>query len=153
MMWQERQKAVLSERCISFSIPATSEKSGRKKNTPNARIFPARLTVIAGRTTNMPASAALNRTRMTMAMVGIRPSQSGSASLLQGAKVSDEILDLVCFQAFAVSRHFAFASTDDSGDRIVTLCLHVRGTEVPNVIRFADGSLTLSVRAVTARAF
>src|SRR5580693_235962 len=105
MRWQERQNAVLSERCISFSMPATREKSGRKKNTPNPRIFPARLTVIAGRTTTTPASTALNSTRITIANVGIGPRTSYSHLLFQSANVSDEILDLVRFQAFAVRRH------------------------------------------------
>src|SRR5580704_5127079 len=150
-MWQERQNAVLSERCISFSMPATSEKSGRKKSTPNARIFPARLTVMAGRTTSTPASAALNRTRMTMAKVGISSNQSDTPLFLQGANVRNEILDLICFQAFAVSRHFAFATADDPGDRIVTLRLHIRGTEIANVVRFAHGGLAFSVRAMAAR--
>src|SRR5580692_10801905 len=121
MMWQERQNAVLSERCISFCIPATSEKSGRKKSTPNARIFPARLAVITGRTTTTPASTALNSTRITIANVGIGPRTSCSLLLFQSANVSDEILDLVRFQAFAIRRHLALAVADDSGDRIVSL--------------------------------
>src|SRR5271169_5331897 len=116
MRWQERQNAVLSERCISFSMPSTREKSGRKKSTPNARIFPARLAVIAGRRTTTPASTALNSTRITMANVGISPTTSYSRLLLQGANVRDEILDLICLQAFPVSRHFPFAIADDSGD-------------------------------------
>src|SRR5580658_5929588 len=153
MMWQDRQNAVLSERCISFSIPATREKSGRKKSTPNARIFPARLTVIAGRTTTTPASTALKTTRITMANVGMAPKKSSSGSLLQRANVSDEILDLIRLKAFSIRRHFAFAVADDAGDRIVTLRLHLRGTEIPNVVRFADGGLALPVRAMAARAF
>src|SRR5580700_1598992 len=153
MMWQERQKAVLSERCISFSMPATREKSGRKKSTPNARIFPARLTVIAGRTTITPARTALNRTRITMAMVGIEPAKSNGSSLLQAADVGHEILDLLRLQAFAVRRHFAFAAADDSGDGIVTLRLDIRGTEIPDLICFADRGFALSVGAMTARAF
>src|SRR5580704_2210528 len=153
MMWQERQNAVLSERCISFCIPATSEKSGRKKSTPNARIFPARLAVIAGRTTTMPASTALNSTRITMANVGMAPKKSASDSLLQSANVSDEILDLICFQAFCVCRHFPFPAADDSSDGIVTLSLHVRGTQITNVVRFADGGLAFPVRAMAARTF
>src|SRR5580658_805760 len=113
MRWQERQKAVLSERCISFAIPATRENSGRKKSTPNARIFPARLTVIAGRATRTPASTALNSTRTTMAMVGI-DLKSDSSLLLQRTEKSDEILNLLRLQALAVSRHLAFAAADDS---------------------------------------
>jgi hypothetical protein len=90
---------------------------------------------------------------MTIAMVGISPDGFAPPSPLQGADVSNEILDLICLQAFAVSRHFAFPAADDPGDRIVTLRLHIRGPEVPDVIRFADGSLAFSVRAVAARAF
>src|SRR5580704_8130831 len=143
MMWHERQNAVLSERCISFSMPATMEKSGRKKSTPKARIFPARLTVIAGRTTKTPASAALNSTRITIANVGIGPKSSYSLLFFQGTNVGDEILDLVRFQAFAVRWHLALAVADDSGDHIVGLRLHICGTEIPDVIRFAHGSLAL----------
>src|SRR5580704_15285522 len=95
MMWQERQNAVLLERSISFSMPAMREKSGRKKSTTNARIFPALLAVIAGRATRTPASAALNKTRITMAIVGMEPRNSAGFSLLQGADVADEFLDLL----------------------------------------------------------
>src|SRR5580692_8043633 len=153
MMWQERQNAVLSERCISFCMPATRENSGRKKSTPNARIFPARVTVIAGRTTRTPASTALKRTRITMAMVGIELRKSACQSLLQGADVRDEILDLLWFQTFAISGHFAFAAADDSGEHIVTLPLHIGGTEIPDLVRFANGGFSFPVSAVTARAF
>src|SRR4029077_19699790 len=117
MIWQGRQNAVLLERSISLSIPARREKSGRKKSTPNARIFPARLTVIEGRTTRTPASTALNKTSITIAIVGIELRKSAPLSLLQGADVSDEVLDLLWFQAFAVRRHLGFAVADDSRDR------------------------------------
>src|ERR1700688_4659201 len=97
MMWQDRQNAVLFERSISLSMPAMREKSGRKKSTPNARILPALLAVIAGRATTTPASTALNRMRITIAIVGIEPRNSAGFSLLQAANVSHEILDLICF--------------------------------------------------------
>src|SRR5271169_1361728 len=97
MIWQDRQNAVLLERSISLSMPATREKRGRKKSTPNARVFPARLAVIAGRTTTTPASTAVNRTRITTAIVGIGSAHSNSSSLLQSTNVGDEILDLVWF--------------------------------------------------------
>src|SRR5580693_3779973 len=151
MRWQERQNAGLAERCISFSTPATREKSGRKKNTPNARIFPARLTVIAGRTTTTPASTALNSTRTTMAMVGI-DLKSDSSLLLQRADVSDQVLNLFRLQALAVSRHLAFAAADNSCERVVALRLHIRGTQIPNVVRFAHRGLALPVRPMASRA-
>src|ERR1700722_14404 len=153
MMWQERQNVVLSERCNSFSMPATREKSGRKKSTPNARIFPARLMVIAGRTTTTPARTALNRTRITMATVGIELAKSNGFSLLQAADVSDEILDLLRLQAFAGRRHFAFAVTDDCGDLIVTLLLYILRTEIPDLVGLPDRGFTLSVGAMTGHAF
>src|SRR5580658_10253963 len=95
MMWQDKQNAVLFERSISLFIPATRAKSGRKKSTPNARILPALLAVIAGRATTTPASTALNRMRITIAIVGIEARNSAGCSLLQAANVSDEILDLI----------------------------------------------------------
>src|SRR5580693_2728081 len=108
MMWQERQNAVLSERVISFCMPAARQNSGRKTSTQNASIFPARLAVASGRTTIAHASTALNTTRTTMAMVGITPVDS-DALLLQSPYKRHEILDLLRFQALAVSRHLAFA--------------------------------------------
>jgi hypothetical protein len=88
-----------------------------------------------------------------MAMVGIEPAKPGCLSLLQGADVSDEILNLFWFQAFAISRHFAFAVADDCGDRVVTLSLHIRGTEIPDIVRFANGGFSFPVSAMTGRAF
>jgi hypothetical protein len=88
-----------------------------------------------------------------MANVGIAPKRRGSDLLFQSANVSDEILDLICFQTFSVCRHFCFSIADDSSDGIVTLRLDVRGTKITNVVRFADGSLAFSVRAMAARAF
>jgi hypothetical protein len=88
-----------------------------------------------------------------MANVGMAQKKTCSDLLFQSANVSDEILDLICFQTFSVCRHFCFSIADDSNDCIVTLRLDVRGTKITNVVRFADGSLAFSVRAMAARAF
>ena len=87
-----------------------------------------------------------------MAKVGISSNQSDTHLLLQGANVSNEILDLICFQAFAVRRHFPFAVADDPSDRIIALRLHIRGTKITNLVRFANGCISLPVRAVASRA-
>src|SRR5271170_5252646 len=126
-------------------MPNASEKSGRKKSTPNARIFPARLTVIAGRTAITPASTALNRTRMTTAMVGIAPGKTDCVLLLQRANVTYEILDLLRLQTFAVP--------DNSGDRVIALPLHIGGAKIPDVVRLPHGRLAFPIGSVTPSAF
>src|SRR5579862_5251298 len=151
-MWQERQKAVLSERVISFCMPAARQNSGKKKSTQNARIFPARLTVVAGRTTITPASTALNTTRITMAMVGIT-SVDSDALLLKSSYKRDEILDLLGFQALSVSWHLAFSVADDPRELLIRLLLHVGGAQIPNLVRLAHAGFAFAIRSVAYRAF
>src|SRR5579863_3005486 len=153
MMWQERQNAVLFERSISFSMPIASANTGRKKSTPNARIFPVRVAVAAGRATRTPASAALNKTRITIAIVGIDPTSFRGFSLFQAAKERDEILNLFWLQAFAIGRHLPLTIADDSGEIFVTLLLHVRGTKIPHLVCLSYRSFAFPVGAVASHAF
>src|ERR1700721_1237017 len=153
MMWQERQNAVLFERSISFSMPIASANTGRKNSTPNARIFPVRVAVAAGRATRAPTSAALNKTRITIAIVGIDPTRFRGFSLLQAAKERDEILNLFWLQAFAVSRHLPLAVADDSREFVVSLLLDVRGTQIPHLVCFSHRGFAFPVGAVTSHAF
>jgi hypothetical protein len=86
-----------------------------------------------------------------MAMVGIDPESDGFL-LLQAANVGHEILNLLGLQAFAVSRHFGFAVADNSGEFIVTLLLNIRGTEVSDLVCFADSGFAFPVGSMTSRA-
>src|SRR5580700_4436724 len=61
MVWQDRQNAVLLERSSSLEIPIQAHKTGRKKRTRNAMIFPPRVTVTLGRTKTTAIKLTLSR--------------------------------------------------------------------------------------------
>src|SRR5271163_1881206 len=69
MVWQDKQKAVVSDCAILLETPMAPQKIGRKKRSKKARIFPPRVVVMLGRATSTAISAAVSRARLTIKVV------------------------------------------------------------------------------------